>query len=91
MSVIDPDVADFLEPGRRAGKLPFEALTSAEARAAYAASRDALQAPADAVASVLDKTSPARAVKSACASIAAPTRHHTHSSPAWCSCTAAAG
>ena len=58
MSVFDPDVADFLEPGRRAGKRPFEALTPAEARAAYAASRDALQAPVDAVASVLDKNIP---------------------------------
>lgn len=58
MPALDPDVEKLLELGRKAGKPPFEALTPEQARAAYAASWDALQPPAEAVASVTDTAIP---------------------------------
>lgn len=54
MPVHDPDLARLLELGRRAGRPPFESLTPAEARTAYAATWDILQPPAQEVASVSD-------------------------------------
>ncbi len=54
MPSLDPDVRRLVEAGRQAGKPPFEALTPAQARAAYAASWDLLQAPAPAVGEVRD-------------------------------------
>ena len=61
MPALDPDVEKLLELGRQAGKPPFEALTPEQARAAYAASWDVLQPPAEAVASVQDVTVPGNA------------------------------
>ncbi len=58
MPALDPEVERLLELGRKAGKPPFEALTPEGARAAYAASWDVLQPPAEAVASVRDTTIP---------------------------------
>ena len=56
MSTLDPDVELLLEAARKAGKPPFEALTPAQAREAYAAGWDILQpAPSD-VAAVWDET-----------------------------------
>ncbi|MGE0313454.1 MAG: alpha/beta hydrolase [Lautropia sp.] len=52
--VFDPEVDALLEIIRKAGRPPFEALTPAEARAAYAASWDLMQSPAEAVGSVRD-------------------------------------
>ena len=40
MPTFDPDVANFIELGRKAGRPPYEAMTPEEARAAYAASWD---------------------------------------------------
>lgn len=56
MSVFDPDVIRFLELARAAGRPAFEALTPSDARTAYAASWDALQAPVGDVGSVRDVT-----------------------------------
>lgn len=56
MLVFDPDVQRFLELARSAGRPPFEAMSPADARIAYAASWDVLQAPAGDVASVRDVT-----------------------------------
>lgn len=56
MPTLDPDAFRLADLGRQAGKPPFEALTPAGARAAYAASWDVLQAPAQKVASVRDVT-----------------------------------
>lgn len=58
MPTLDPDAARLVELGRQAGKPPFEALTPAEARAAYAASWDVLQPAAQEVASVRDLAIP---------------------------------
>lgn len=58
MATLDPDVERLLELARQAGKPPFEALTPAQAREAYAASWDILQPPAAEVASVRDETIP---------------------------------
>ena len=55
MASLDPDVERLLEMARNAGKPPFEALTPAEAREAYAASWDILQPSASKVASVRDQ------------------------------------
>jgi acetyl esterase len=52
--VLDPDLEKFLALARQAGRPPFEALTPAQARSAYAASWDVLQPPAADVASVRD-------------------------------------
>ena len=54
MPTFDPDVANFIELGRKAGRPPYEAMTPEEARAAYAASWDILQAPASEVESIRD-------------------------------------
>lgn len=56
MPTLDPDALRLVELGRQAGKPPFEALTPTEARSAYAASWDVLQAPAQEVALVRDVT-----------------------------------
>ena len=56
MPALDPEVEVMLELGRKAGRPPFEALTPEQARAAYAASWDLLQPPAQEVASVRDHT-----------------------------------
>lgn len=58
MPTLDPEVEMLLELGRKAGRPPFEALTPDEARIAYAASWDLLQAPAEEVASSRDVTVP---------------------------------
>jgi acetyl esterase len=50
----DPEVEKLLELTRSLGRPPFEALTPAEARTAYAASWDFLQPPAEEVAQVRD-------------------------------------
>lgn len=54
MPTLDPDAQRLVDLARQAGKPPFEVLTPAEARTAYAASWDVLQSPAQAVASVRD-------------------------------------
>ena len=54
MANLDPDVARLLELMRKAGKPPFESLTPAQCRDAYAASWDILQPAAADVASVRD-------------------------------------
>ena len=54
MPALDPEVEVLLELGRKAGRPPFEALTPEQARAAYAASWDVLQPPAQEVAWVRD-------------------------------------
>lgn len=54
MPAFDPQVANLLELAAKAGRPPFEALTPEGARAAYAASWDALQPPAADVAAVRD-------------------------------------
>jgi acetyl esterase len=59
MATFDSDVQNLIELGRKAGKPPYEAMTPDEARAAYAASWDILQAPASDVASVRDIVIPA--------------------------------
>ena len=55
MASLDPDVERLLEMARKAGKPPFEALTPAQARDAYAASWDILQPSPSEVASVRDQ------------------------------------
>ena len=55
MPTFDPQVAQLLELGRKAGARPFELLTPEEARAAYAASWDILQPTAVDVASAIDR------------------------------------
>jgi acetyl esterase len=54
MPSFDPDLEAMLALARKAGRPPFEALTPAEARAAYAASWDVLQPPVQQVAAVRD-------------------------------------
>ena len=56
MPTLDPDVERMLELARQAGRPPYEALTPAQARGAYAASWDILQPTAQQVASVRDQT-----------------------------------
>jgi acetyl esterase len=51
---LDPDAARLLELARQAGYPPFEALSPASARRAYAASWDVMQTPGGDVASVSD-------------------------------------
>jgi acetyl esterase len=55
MASLDPDVERLLELARKAGRPPFEALTPAQAREAYAASWDILQPSTSEVASVRDQ------------------------------------
>lgn len=56
MPAFDPQVEKLLELTRSLGRPPFEQLTPGEARAAYAASWDFLQPPAQDVASLRDIT-----------------------------------
>ncbi|WP_349607899.1 alpha/beta hydrolase [Cupriavidus sp. DF5525] len=58
MSSLDPDVERLLALSRQAGRPPFEALTPAEARGAYAASWDILQPPRTEVGSVRNEAIP---------------------------------
>ena len=51
---LDPDAARLLQAAAEAGYPPFEALTPAQARKAYAASWSAMQTPGGEVASVVD-------------------------------------
>jgi len=51
---LDPEALRLVELAARAGKPPYEALTPDQARQAYAASWDVLQAPTQEVASVRD-------------------------------------
>ena len=56
MTTLDPDVERLLELARQAGRPPYEALTPAQAREAYAVSWDILQPPPSEVGSVRDQT-----------------------------------
>ncbi len=56
MPALDPQVEALLEMIRKAGARPFEMLTPAEARAAYAAGRDVMQPATEEVANVRDQT-----------------------------------
>ena len=56
MATLDPEVERLLELARQAGRPPFEKLTPAQAREAYAASWDILQPSPSEVASVHDET-----------------------------------
>ena len=58
MAAFDPEVEVLLELGRKAGRPPFQDLTPAAARAAYAASWDLLQPAAEEVAAVRDLVAP---------------------------------
>ena len=58
MSPLHPALARFLAAVRAAGRPPFQDLTPAEARAAYAAGRPLLQSPPEDVADVRDITIP---------------------------------
>ena len=58
MAAFDPEVEVLLELGRKAGRPPFQDLTPAAARAAYAASWDLLQPAAEEAAAVRDLTVP---------------------------------
>ena len=58
MPALDPQVEALLEMGRKAGARPFEVLTPAEARAAYAAGWDVMQPPTEEVDSVRDVSIP---------------------------------
>lgn len=60
MPSMDPELEALLALARKAGRPPFEALTPAEARAAYAASWDVLQPPVQQVAEVRDMLIPGR-------------------------------
>ena len=55
---LDPDTARLLALARKAGYPPFETLTPAAARDAYAASWDAMQSPGGDVAAVRDEQIP---------------------------------
>ena len=61
MPAFDPQFAKFLEVARQAGRMPFQALPPKQARDNYAASWDALQAPAQNIASVQDLQIPTAA------------------------------
>lgn len=50
MTVVHPDVEALIAAGRAAGSQPFQAMTPEQARLAYAARRELLQKPPDAVA-----------------------------------------
>ncbi len=54
MSPLAPDVKKLLELAQKSGRPPFEALSPADARSAYAAGWDVVQSPAESVASVRD-------------------------------------
>ncbi len=54
----DPQVANLLEIGRKAGNPPFQALTPEQARLAYAAAKEALQPAEQPVADVRDVSVP---------------------------------
>lgn len=58
MMAIDPDARRLLDLIRKAGRPPFEALSPADARTAYAASWDVMQSPGGEVASVEDRQIP---------------------------------
>ncbi|MBY0295997.1 MAG: alpha/beta hydrolase [Methylobacterium sp.] len=58
MPALHPDAQALLRAMREAGRPPFEALSPAEAREAYGASRAALQPPLDAVALARDLAAP---------------------------------
>ncbi len=58
MNAFDPEVEVLLELGRKAGRPPFQDLTPAAARAAYAASWDLLQPAAEEVAAARDLIAP---------------------------------
>ena len=49
MSDVHPDGAVLVAAGRAAGSRPYEAMSPAQAREAYAARRELVQLPADAV------------------------------------------
>ncbi len=55
---IDPDARRLLDLIRKAGRPPFEALSPADARTAYAASWEVMQSPGGEVASVEDRQIP---------------------------------
>jgi acetyl esterase len=55
---LDPDAQIVLQMVRAAGRPPFEQLTPAEAREAYAASRKVLQPTPEDVAETVDRTAP---------------------------------
>ena len=61
MPALDPQVEALLEMSRKAGARPFEVLTPAEARAAYAAGWDVMQPATEEVASVRDQAIPTSA------------------------------
>lgn len=54
MTPFAPDVKKLLELAQKSGRPPFEALSPADARSAYAAGWDVVQSPAESVASVRD-------------------------------------
>lgn len=54
MPTLDPEVEHLLALGRTAGRASFETMTPDDARIAYAASKDMMQAPSVEVASVRD-------------------------------------
>lgn len=54
MPTYAPDVQNLLELAQKSGRPPFEALSPAAARSAYAAGWDLMQSPTEAVASVHD-------------------------------------
>ena len=54
MPTFAPDVQKLLELAQKSGRPPFEALSAADARSAYAAGWDLMQSPTEAVASVHD-------------------------------------
>lgn len=58
MSAMHPDAVQLLELIRAAGRPPFQELTPAEARIAYANGRNLLQPPPDEVAEAVDLTIP---------------------------------
>ncbi len=58
MPALDPQVEALLEMSRKAGARPFEVLTPAEARSAYAAGWDVMQPPTEEVNSVRDVNIP---------------------------------
>lgn len=54
MTTLAPDVKKLLNLAQKSGRPPFEALSPADARSAYAAGWDLMQSPTEAVASVRD-------------------------------------
>jgi acetyl esterase len=58
MTHVNPDIAALIAAGKAVGSPPFEALSPDEARRGYAARREALQLPAEAVSERRDFTVP---------------------------------